>query len=376
MIPRSIRSLRYAPFPAAIVICILVSGPGKRKCGETYLDRKERRHRIVRIEFIVLKNAGKASGIPNHESRTMKELLKKIPFLRSLVQSLRNRIMPLIPDGMKDRYRAREILWNRCGQKLDLKLPKTFSQKIQWLKLYYRNPLFTQLADKYSVRRYVAEKIGEEYLVPLFGVYEAVSEIDFDALPEKFALKGTHGSTWNILCHDKKQLNWEEAKEKMDRWLHTNFYDYSREWVYKNIKPRIVCEKLLEMPSGEAMWDYKIFCFNGLPKYIVVDVGRFSEHTRNVYDLEWDLQPVFYTYPPSSSPLPKPEQLPKMLELASILSQESPFARIDFYIHEARIYFGEITFYPASGFMPWRPREFDETVGQLLKLPDKPWGAS
>lgn len=302
------------------------------------------------------------------------QILKKTPGLKSAVHKTRAFAISLIPDMIRDRYHAWRGLRRRSKQKFDLKNPKALSQKVQWLKLYYRKPLYTQLADKYSVREYIKEKIGEEYLIPLIAVFESVAEIDFDQLPEKFVLKATHGCGWNVLCHGKSKLDREAVLKQLDHWLHTNLFDSSREWQYKNIKPRIVCEKLLETPDGKALYDYKIFCFNGTPKIIEVDVGRFERVTRNMYDTDWNLMPCQCSFPNVPFPLEKPEQLPKLLELATALSQEMPYGRIDFYVHEGRIYFGEITMHPGCGFMDWHPHEYDEIVGNMLVLPDKPWG--
>ena len=278
--------------------------------------------------------------------------------------------------------RARRSLERRfrisTGKKLNLEQPKTLGEKIQWLKLYYRNPILTELADKYTVRPYVAEKVGEEYLIPLIGVYESVSEIDFKKLPEKFILKATHGCGWNIICKDKQRFDFEDTKRKLTKWLNTNYYDFGLEWQYKDMKPRIVCETLLERPDGRALDDYKIFLFNGVVRYVQVVVGRESSQNNMYFDMNWGRIPVSHigkTGNGTHTDIPKPEQLDKMLTLARQLTPDVPLVRVDFYIHEGRIYFGELTFTPASGHVHWSPEQYDQIFGDMLVLPEKPYSA-
>ena len=263
----------------------------------------------------------------------------------------------------------------RTGKPLNLEQPKTLSEKIQWLKLYYQNPLLTTLADKYTVRPYVAEKIGEEYLIPLISVYESVSEIDFGKLPEKFILKATHGCGWNIICKDRQNFDIEDAKRKLTRWLNTNFYDFELEWQYKDMKPRIVCETLLERPDGADLYDYKIHLFNGTPRFILIAVGRSSSPTFVFFTTDWERIPVNRPGKTGNGTLvdvPKPKQLDKMLALACQLAPDVPLVRVDFYIHEEKIYFGELTFTPNSGTARWDPEQYDRVFGDMLVLPEKP----
>jgi len=277
------------------------------------------------------------------------------------------------PEALRPRRSLERRFRLRTGKPLNLEQPKTLSEKIQWLKLYYHNPILTKLADKYTVRPYVAEKIGEEYLISLIGVYETVSEIDFDKLPEKFILKATHGCGWNIICKNKQHFDIEDAKQKMTRWLNTNFYDTEFEWQYKDMKPRIVCETLLERPDGKDLYDYKIFLFNGVPKFTQVMVGREAGLTALFFNTNWEQIPVLRADLPNEThvSIPKPEQLDKMLVLACQLAPDVPLVRVDFYVHEERIYFGELTFTPNSGTARWNPAQYDLIFGDMLCLTDK-----
>jgi len=277
------------------------------------------------------------------------------------------------PKALRPRRSLERRFRLRTGKSLNLEQPKTLGEKIQWLKLYYHNPVLTELADKYTVRPHVADKIGEEHLIPLIGAYESVSEINFETLPEKFILKATHGCGWNIICKDKQCFDIEDAKQKLTKWLNTNFYDFELEWQYKDMKPRIVCETLLERPDGKDLYDYKIFFFNGIPKFIQVMVGRETGLTALFFNADWKKIPVFRADLSNKTlvDVPKPEQLDKMLALASRLAPDVPLVRVDFYIHEKRIYFGELTFTPNGGTARWNPEQYDQIFGDMIVLPEK-----
>ncbi len=260
----------------------------------------------------------------------------------------------------------------RCtGNELNLDNPQTFNEKIQWMKLYDSTPLKTQLADKYLVRDWVKEKIGEEYLIPLLGVWENFADIDFDKLPDKFVLKTNHGSAWNIIVTDKNKLNKQDAKRKFDEWLHTNFaYKAGLELHYKNIKPLIIAEKYIETDDGDLK-DYKFLCFNGEVKYIWVDKDRYSGHKRNLYDIDWNLLPQKISEGRLWSNFKncnKPKNFEKMLEFAKILSKNLAFVRVDFYENKNKLYFGELTFTSASGVHIFTPSSFNLELGQLIDL--------
>ena len=251
----------------------------------------------------------------------------------------------------------------------NFKNPKTFNEKINWRKLYDRNPIYAKLSDKYAVREYITEKIGEEYLVPLLGVWNDANEIDFDKLPDKFVLKCTHDCASVVICNDKQNFDIEKAKKKLNNCLKTNFYWQAREWQYKNIKPRIIAEQYLVDESGVDLKDYKIFCFGGKPEFILVDFNRFSTHKRNLYTINWDFCDFEIKYPCDKNiKIEKPSQLENMLKLAEILSKDNSYVRVDFYIADGKIYFGELTFSNGGGYSRFTPTQYDRKIGDLWKI--------
>lgn len=260
----------------------------------------------------------------------------------------------------------------RMGRFPNLKNPKTFNEKIQWLKLHNRKPEFSQMVDKYEVKQLISKKLGEEYLIPTLGVWDRFEDIDFAELPEQFVLKCTHDSGGIVICKDKQKLNVEQAGKKIKASLKTNYYWHGREWPYKNVKPRIIAEQYMVDESGVELKDYKIFNFGGEPKLIQVDFNRFVKHTKNIYDTNWNYLDVAINYPTDpTTNIQKPECLAKMLELAKELSSGIPFLRTDFYVINGKIYFGELTFSPGSGFMKMTPESFDKEMGSWIPLPNK-----
>ena len=254
---------------------------------------------------------------------------------------------------------------------LDLENPKTFNEKIQWLKLYDSTPLKTRLADKYLVRDWVKEKIGEEYLIPLLGVWDKFDDIDFDKLPDRFVLKCNHGCAYNIIVKDKSKFNKKEARKKINKWMKENFaYKTGLELHYADIPRKIIAEEDIE-DSNKELNDYKIMCFNGKPQYIWIDQGRFSNRTENIYNKKWELQPFLLTYPNSKEQVPPPKNLDKMFKFAKILSEGFSFVRVDFYNIDGKIYFGEMTFTSASGTEKFIPSEYNRILGDMLELPYK-----
>ena len=257
--------------------------------------------------------------------------------------------------------------YNYLKTPLNLDNPKTLNEKIQWMKLCDSTPIKTRLADKYLVRDWVKEKIGEEYLIPLLGVYDKFEDIDFDKLPNQFVIKCNHGSAYNIIVKDKSKLDLADVKIKLDRWMSENFaFKAGYELHYRDIQPKIVIEKYLEDASGNLR-DYKFMCFDNKVKLILVDSDRYIGHKRNVYDENWNLQ-NFSNYPKIEEKISKPANLSKLKELVKILSAEFNFVRVDFYIVENKIYFGEMTFTPGSGSLGF-PYEIDLELGSLIKLP-------
>lgn len=258
------------------------------------------------------------------------------------------------------------------GKVLDLDNPKTFSEKLQWLKLYNRNPKYTILVDKYRVREYIAQTLGEEYLIPLLGVWDKPEDIDFDKLPDQFVLKCNHNSGLGMcICKDKSKIDQLKVIKELRKGIRENFYLKHREWPYKDVPRKIIAEQFMTEDSGAELMDYKIHCFNGKPEFILVCSDRFSSSglKEDFYDTNWNLLDIKRpTHPNSENGIQKPELLNEMLRLAGILAKDLPFSRIDFYVINSKIYFGEITFFPTSGFEAFEPESADEWIGQLLDL--------
>jgi hypothetical protein len=281
------------------------------------------------------------------------------------------------------------------GKRLRLNPPIDFNEKLQWLKLHYRNPLMVTCADKWAVREFVKERIGEEYLAESIGVYDDVEKIPFETLPRQFVLKATHGSGWNIICPDKAKIDWNLAKKKMRKWLNSDFSKNGREWQYRQIKPQIICEKFIIDPETPVLRDYKLFTFNGETKYIWVDFTETSESCqgqeieqevgysnpkvsegciryRNIYDTNWNLMTGRGSLYPckDTSAIRKPECLDEMLEVAKKLASDFPQCRVDLYVIEGkRIVFGELTFTSANGCNAFYPQSFNDELGSYIKLP-------
>lgn len=265
-----------------------------------------------------------------------------------------------------------EILFRlKQGYKLDLKNPKTYNEKIQWIKLYDKNPLMAKCCDKYAVREYVESKGCGGIQNKLIWQGFDPSEIPFDSLPERFVIKVTHGSTFNIICKDKKSLDREYAVKKCVKWLKHRFIPCYGEWFYGVEKPRVIVEEYLEDENNKnsSLKDYKVYCFNGRPEYIRVMTGRFSDLHDTVYDSEWNLlRDVNMGYPCTNTAEERPKCLDEMLTYAKELSKDFNHARVDFYIVNGRIYFGEITFTSGSGFDKFSSYDFDSEVGKKLRL--------
>ena len=273
-----------------------------------------------------------------------------------------------------NQYEKELCLWYErvTKQCLDLKNPKTFNEKIQWLKLYDSTPLKTKLADKYLSRDWVKEKIGEEYLIPILGVWDSFFEIDFDKLPNQLVLKVNNGSGENFIITDKSSIDRDLLEQKISFWLNRNYaFAFGFELQYMNIPPKLIAEQYMADLSGD-IYDYRFFCFNGSPKYIWVDVGSgTTHHKRSIFDLDWNLQPYKVNYPYIDPEPQKPKTLDEMIRLATILSKDFSFVRVDFYSVNNRIYFGEMTFTPQSGVGKWEDETQNRHYGDLIKLPPK-----
>ena len=270
--------------------------------------------------------------------------------------------------GLSDEEWLKAEYRRRFGREADLHHPVSFNEKLQVYKLTYRQPLLTSLADKYQVREFVADQLGDEFLIPLLGCYRSVGAIPVDQLPDQFIIKATHGSGWNLICTDKSSLDWESARSRLRKWLKTDFSMRFREWAYRDIPPRIVIERLLLNEDGAIPVDYKFFCFGGEPKLVQVDVDRLKHHTRAMFDLDWNRLPFSFQYPLPSSPIAAPAALGSMLEVAAKLSKGLPFVRVDLYAVRSRIYFGEMTFYPEAGFGAFDPPEWDDVLGRWFTI--------
>lgn len=261
----------------------------------------------------------------------------------------------------------------RVGRKLNMGNPTTLNEKLQWMKFNYRFPLQTIVSDKYLVRDYVENKIGIEYLIPLYGNWLNFDDIDFDALPDQFVLKCNHDSGGLAICKDKKTFDQENAKKKINKSLKDNFFYIGREYQYKNIIPRIICEKFIS-DNGNVPMDYKIYCFNGKPDVILVCKNRFRNDSHRAqysyFDQNWNFVPLNKGDELSENPnIEKPKNLDKMLSIARKLSEDFIFARIDLYNIDGKIYFGEITLTPNSGFDPDITEETDLYFGNKLEIP-------
>ncbi|MBR2722397.1 MAG: glycosyl transferase [Clostridia bacterium] len=286
-----------------------------------------------------------------------------------------------------DRYNALRILSDKAyiklrfrlnfNKKLDLRNPQTYNEKLQWLKLYYRNPLYPTLVDKYLVKEYVSKQIGEKYIIPTLGVWDNFDELDFDSLPDQFVLKCTHDSGGLVICHDKSVLDREHARAKIEKSLRVNYYWHGREWPYKQVRPRIIAEKLMmdsKDQAEEGLTDYKFFCFDGEPKamFIATDRAKKDIETKfDFFDMEFNHLPFTNGHPNADKPIQKPEQFDLMVELCRELSKGHPHVRVDFYESEGHIYFGELTFFHWGGMVPFEPEEWDYTFGSWLQIPEK-----
>lgn len=257
----------------------------------------------------------------------------------------------------------------RTGRTLDFSNLRYFNDKIQWIKLFDRRPEYVSMVDKYCAKEFVSSKIGQEYIIPTLGVWDHFNEIEFNKLPESFVLKCTHDSDSIIIVHDKRNFDRKAAEKKMKKCLKRNYYIPGREWAYKEVKPRIIAEKLLRNDSGEDLKDYKVFNFNGEPMLIQVDFDRFTNHRRNLYTTNWDYINGYICYPTDPEKIIKrPEKLDKMLELARTLSKGYPHIRTDFYVANGQLYFGELTLYHGSGTEKIYPEELELKMGEAIDL--------
>ena len=257
------------------------------------------------------------------------------------------------------------------NQKFNLKEPRTFNEKLQWLKLYERKPEYTKMVDKYEAKKYVANIIGKKYIIPTLGVWDKFEDIDFTKLPNQFVLKPTHASGNVFICKNKDEIDYKKLKKTVQKWLKRNYYLVHREWPYKNVKPRIIAEEYMEDQIGELI-DYKVYAFNGQCDYVMVCFDRIKGETKFIYyDRNWNIKKEFskdgIKYGDTIK-IEKPKNLGKMFEFAEILSKNIPFVRVDFYESNGNLYLGELTFYPSAGFDNTRTKDCQEYLDKQLKV--------
>ena len=270
---------------------------------------------------------------------------------------------------MSDENYLKRIYKKRMHEELNLENPQTFNEKLQWLKLYNRKPEYVKMVDKYEPKKYVGSIIGEKYIIPTLGIYDKFEDINFDKLPEQFVIKCTHDSGGLVICKNKNELNLKKTKKKINKFLKRNYYYQCREWVYKNIKPRILIEKYMTDKTTTELKDYKIYCFNGKAKIIVVCSDRFTDLKVTYYDENWNEMNVTDVGHKKDNNIKKPVNFEEMKHLAEILSKEIPFVRVDFYEINGNVYFGEMTFFSAAGYEEFEPNEYNKIFGDWIELP-------
>ena len=275
-------------------------------------------------------------------------------------------------DVLPDKFVVKMQYYASLGRMPNLKNPQRFTEKLQWYKLNYRTPLMTQCADKYKIRFYLKDKGYEELSPELYQVCDNFDEIDFEKLPESFAIKSNNSSGTNVFIKNKAEMDLEKVRAEAAGWKKVKTISAGREWAYQDIEPKIVVEELLVSHDGtqkESLNDYKFLCFNGEPKVLWVDVDRGVDHKRAFFDMDWNVLDITSNRTKSDKPIPKPYGLDKMLEVAKDIAKDFPFVRVDFYSLNEKIYVGELTFYPWSGCVQFTPDSVDFELGSYFKLP-------
>lgn len=325
---------------------------------------------VARRRYGSLRSAKGAGSAPSRQRGIQ---LSIIDFLRSHLpdwsRSAARAVSPWLRRHLlSDRRSLEDQFAAVFGRAPDFATPRTFNEKVNWRKLYDRNPLQQLVTDKVAAREYVASRVGADYLMPLLGVFNKPEDIPWAQLPAPYVIKATHGSGWNVFVADPACLEPREAVRKLQGWLQTDYYPPAREWAYKHIPRRLIVERFIGSTRDRAPEDFKFFCFDGLPQVIQVDHDRFTHHTRTLYDMSWQELPVEYGYP-SGPIIPAPTGLPEMVRVATELSRGFDFVRVDLYYIEGRVHFGELTVYPEAGFGPFTPPEWDEWLGAFWRLP-------
>lgn len=304
-------------------------------------------------------------------SRTIKEFIKN-PLLLFMTLGHRGFFNWLDDETyLKIAYRI------KMGKRLNLNHPVTFNEKLQWLKLHDRRSEYTTMVDKYEVKKWIAERIGEEYIIPTLGVWDKFEEIDFDNLPNQFVLKCTHDSGGLVICRDKASFNIRAARNKINSCLKHNYFWGEREWPYKNVKPRIIAEKYMEDSTINELRDYKFFAFRGVVKAMFIASNRQSgKTTADYFDMKFKPLGLTWGYPNSNILPEKPKNFTDMIKAAEVITKDIPEARIDFYEVDGKMYFGEITFFDGSGMQRMNPDKWDKILGDWIELPEKLGGYS
>lgn len=293
----------------------------------------------------------------------MKNKLKKLLDFHHCVDSFFRHTCNLWPDKLY----ISMVYWGRFHRRLNWQKPQSFNEKLNWEKVYNRNPLYTRMADKYEAKEYVRSIIGDEYIVPCYGVWDKYEDIPFEQMPDQFVLKMTHDSFGATICKDKNTFDYERARSRVVESISRNWYPYLREWVYKDIKPRIIIDKLLDDHSGHELVDYKFWCFNGVPK-VLYFTNKADSVFENFYDMDFKPLNINHGFKRHIPEFEKPEAFELMKELASKLSKGIPFVRIDFFYVEGKVYFGECTFYDWAGMRPFTDYNWDLQLGSWIDL--------
>lgn len=267
-----------------------------------------------------------------------------------------------------DKKYLKYVYKEKTGDDLNLDNPKKFTEKLQWLKLFDRNPLYPKLVDKYEVRDYVKKLIGEKYLIPCLGVYDNVNEIDFEQLPNQFVLKTTHDSGTVVICKNKKNFDISKAKKFLSKRLKRKYFYLWREWPYKDVKPRIIAEKYMEDKTYKGINDYKFYCFNGEPKIMFIILERNIKPKMSFYDMNFNKLDMHQTFPDYNKKIEKPKNFEKMIQFCKILGKNFPHVRIDFYECNDQLYFGELTFFDSAGFDKFSPDVYNDILGEWIDL--------
>ena len=310
--------------------------------------------------------------------KSIKNHIKKNDELAYRLKAFKIRSFGIITKIMSDKLFIKTQYLFRTKKRLNLDNPKTFNEKLQWYKLNYHNPILNKCVDKIDVREYVREKLGsaeaDEILIPMIDFYDKVEDINFSVLPNEYIVKLSNGSSFNYICFNNDDINKSKIKSRFSNWIKLDYFSYGREWAYKDVKNRILIEQLLKPSSGEHPQDYRFFCFDGEVEFITVDSNsvengvKNSNYNRNIYDKNWQLINARIQYPQNDKLDDKPDKLASMIKMAEKLSENFPQVRVDFYYFDEKIYFGELTFYHASGYQKIEPKEFDDYISSKFLI--------